>query len=192
MAFEIPEGARQLLDLIGSVEAPRGYDTLYGNNQNNWPQRLTEMEIDSVVRAGPIWSKRFGSSAAGRYQFINKTLKALRISEAISSGELFNETLQDRLGYVLLDQRGYELFATGRMSRVNFGLGLAREWASFPVLAETMGAHRRVNRGETYYAGDKINKALIRPERVEALLDSLPTGAVEAVWAAYAENAESE
>lgn len=45
------------------------------------------------------------------------------------------------------------------------------EWASFPVLVGTKGQKRTVKRGQSYYAGDGLNKALVAPDAVEAILD---------------------
>ena len=45
-------------------------------------------------------------------------------------------------------------------------IGLAKEWASFPVPSRMRGAHRTVERGQSYYAGDGVNKALISPDKV--------------------------
>lgn len=169
----IPAGAMGLLNLIAEKEAPAGYGTLFGNNQNKLPKPLIQMTVAEVIAAGPGWTARFGSSACGRYQFVNTTLKGLRNSENLAGTELFAPTLQDRLGFALLDHRGYESFVTGTMTRTAFGLGLAKEWASFPVLETCQGAHRPVQRGETFYAGDNLNKALITPEKVEAALDAI-------------------
>lgn len=110
----------------------------------------------------------------------------------------FDPELQDRLAYALLDRRGYEKFAAGKLSIVAFGLALAQEWASFPVLEDCQGAHRKVKRGETYYAGDHLNKALISPETVEAILAVHPSSVVLAAfnqaklqsWAGIAGDAE--
>ncbi|MEJ1979327.1 MAG: hypothetical protein WDN49_27730 [Acetobacteraceae bacterium] len=175
-AGAIPEGAMGLLNLIAEKEAPDGYGTLFGNNQGKLPKPLIQMTVSEVIAAGPGWAARFGSSACGRYQFMNATLKGLRVSENLSGAELFGPNVQDRLGYDLLDRRGYESFMTGTMTRVAFGLGLAKEWASFPVLEACQGAHRQVERGETFYAGDGLNKALITPEKVEAALDAARHG----------------
>ncbi|SCD25513.1 hypothetical protein [Brucella inopinata] len=84
---------------------------------------------------------------------------------------IFDPNLQDRLGYHLLKRRGYEEFMAGNIDRMEFGKRLAQEWASFPVLAAVRGAHRIVKRGETYYAGDALNKALVTPAKIETLLD---------------------
>lgn len=58
----------------------------------------------------------------------------------------------------------------GKISRTEFGKRLAQEWASFPVLAPVQGAHRKLKRGQSYYAGDGVNKALVTPGKVEAVL----------------------
>lgn len=164
-----------LLDLIASVEAPLGYNTVYGNNQRKLPKVLTEMTLNQVIGNGPKWSKDFGSSAAGRYQFMRATLMGLKKELNLTGAEIFNPALQDRLAVMLLNRRGYSKFLEGRLSLVEFGLGLAREWASFPVLAETSGAKRQVMRGQSYYAGDGKNKSLLKPEKVEQVLAQVRT-----------------
>jgi hypothetical protein len=58
----------------------------------------------------------------------------------------------------------------GRLSDVGFALNLAKEWASFPVLAPVQGQRRKLKRGQSYYSGDGLNKALVKPEVIEALL----------------------
>ncbi|MFS2326353.1 hypothetical protein U2P60_13220 [Brucella sp. H1_1004] len=70
--------------------------------------------------------------------------------------------LQDRLGYHLAIRRGYNDYISGNISRTEFGRRLAQEWASFPVLAPTRGAHRALQRGETFYAGDSSIGHLLR------------------------------
>ena len=62
----VPKGAAILLDFIGSIEAPKGYDTVYGNNQRKLATPITSMTVDEVIAAGPTWTKRFASSACGR------------------------------------------------------------------------------------------------------------------------------
>jgi len=169
----VPLGAGLLLDFIGETEAPRGYDTVYGNNQAKLPKPVTRMTVDEVLAAQPGWSKRFGSSATGRYQFMNKTLGELKRELGLRGSQLFDGDLQDRLAFHLLKRRGYQDYAAGRLSVVDFGKKLAQEWASFPVLADTEGAHRRVTRGQSYYAGDGVNKSLVKPEKVESVLSAM-------------------
>lgn len=182
----LPASAAILLASIRQIETGRkdatAYDTLYGHNERYLPKPLTKMSLDEIIAAGPGWTRAYRSSAAGAYQFMNATLKDLKASLGLIGTETFTPAFQDRLGLALLKRRGFEGFMAGTIGRNAFGLGLAREWASFPVLADTKGAHRKVARGETYYAGDALNKALVKPETVEAILTQvkLATGTVEA------------
>jgi len=169
----VPPGAARLLDFIGSIEAPAGYDTLYGNAQKRYPWRLTDLTLAEVLQKGREWSKAHGSSACGRYQFMagpGHTLAGLCRELQLRPDQAFNADLQNRLGYHLLRRRGYDAFAAGALSTVEFAKRLAQEWASLPVLAPTKGSKRFVLRGQSYYAGDGLNKALVKPERVEAVL----------------------
>lgn len=166
----VPKGAALLLDFIGDIEAPQGYDTLYGNNHHKLAKALTKRTVDEVIAAGPSWTTRFGSSACGRYQFMNKTLKDLKKELGLRGTQIFDPDLQDRLAYHLLKRRGYEQFISGDIGPVEFAKKLAQEWASLPVLDAVQGSHRKVARGQSYYAGDGLNKSLVKPERVEVTL----------------------
>ncbi|ODR92458.1 hypothetical protein [Sinorhizobium alkalisoli] len=183
----VPSGAAMLLDFVREMEVGRSdrasYDVIYGNNQDKLPRPITSMTLDEVAAAQPGWSRRFGSSAAGGYQFMRNTLDAPRTLRDIegemglTGKERFTPELQDRMAYHLLKRRGYKDFAAGRMMPAEFGRRLAQEWASLPVLAETRGAKGKVRRGQSYYAGDGLNKALVRPERVEAVLQRVRAAA---------------
>ncbi|OHV77961.1 hypothetical protein [Ensifer sp. LCM 4579] len=177
----VPFGAAMLLDFVREAEVGRSdrasYDVIYGNNQDKLPRPITSMTLDEVEAAQAGWTRRFGSSAAGGYQFMKNTLDAPRTLRDIegemglSGKERFTPELQDRMAYHLLKRRGYQAFIAGRMSRTEFGRRLAQEWASLPVLAATKGAKGRVGRGQSYYAGDGLNRALVAPEAVEAAME---------------------
>lgn len=169
----VPAPAKRLLDFIGSKEAPRGYDTVFGNRMDRMPKPLTTMTVDEVIAQGKWRTDTFGSSAAGRYQFMKATLQSLKQTERLTGREVMAPALQDRLGYALLLRRGYAKFMAGQLSVAGFGLGLAQEWASFPVLAATKGAHRQIQRGQTYYLGDGLNKVLATAGEVEAVLNEI-------------------
>lgn len=169
----VPAPAKRLLDFIGSKEAPKGYDTVFGNRMARMPKPLTTMTVDEVIAQGKWRTDTFGSSAAGRYQFMRATLASLKQTEGLTGREVMTAALQDRLGYALLRRRGYAKFMAGQLSVAGFGLALAQEWASFPVLAATKGAHRQVKRGQTYYLGDGLNKVLATAGEVEAVLNQI-------------------
>lgn len=166
----VPTGAAMLLDFIGGIEAPKGYGTIFGNKQSKLAKPLTEMTLDEVTAAQRAWSKNHGSSAAGRYQFMRATLLGLISELGLRGSQKLDADLQDRLGYHLLKRRGYEDYIAGKIDRIEFGKRLAQEWASLPVLAAMQGAHRKLTRGQSYYAGDALNKSLTSPEKLETVL----------------------
>lgn len=157
-----------ILDVIGFAEGA-GYNTPY-NGSNITPvqlygKQLSELTLDEVftwqaasVNAGSA------SSAAGKYQIINKTLKGLVDGAGVVSREdKFSPANQDKLCRKLLQQRGVDGFMAGSKSEAAFCLAMAQEWASLPVIQRTQGQKRKVNPGESYYAGDGLNKSRIAP-----------------------------
>lgn len=170
----VPAGAAILLDFIRKTEVGRedraSYDIIFGHNQGKLPTPVTSMTVDEVITAQRNWSKRFGSSATGGYQLMRATLTGLKEELGLRGTQLLDPDLQDRLGYHLLQRRGYAGFMAGTIGKVEFGRRLAMEWASFPVLRGGKGAHRTLKRGQSYYAGDGVNKALVKPETVEVVL----------------------
>ena len=174
----IPNGAAILLAFIRHTEVGRddraSYDVIYANGQGKLAKPLTSMTYGDIIDAQRSWSKNHGSSAAGAYQFMRATLIDLaKANPSISGADLFTPELQDELGYQLLQRRGYDLFIAGKIDRTEFGKRLSQEWASFPVLTATKGAKRDLKRGQSYYAGDGLNKALVSPEKVESVLDQV-------------------
>lgn len=152
------------------TEARKGYDVIYANKQGALPKPITSMTVAELQgHQSSGWPAV--STASGGYQFMKDTLKGLRNELRLSDTQIFSPDLQDRLGYHLLKRRGYELFMAGQIGVTEFGKRLSQEWASFPVLADTKGGSRTVKRGQSYYAGDGLNKALVKPEQIEALLD---------------------
>ena len=178
----VPAPAMALLNFIGRTEAPEGYDTIFGNRQGKLPTPVTQMTLGDLIDAQGNWGSKpwvkehwgysEASSAAGRYQFMRRTLQDIcrEVAFELRGDMLFDAELQDRLGYYLLLRRGYAEFMAGKIRVTEFGLRLAQEWASFPVLAPMQGQHRAVKRGQSYYAGDGVNKALVAPEEVEYVL----------------------
>lgn len=167
-------GAEILLDFIGKIETGRtgleAYRTIYGHKESTLPRPLTDFTIDELLAAQVRWGKNWGSSAAGKFQIIRKTLQGLVKQLGLPGDTKFGKNTQDMLGLHLLKGRGYENFAAGRTSLELFALSLAKEWASLPVLADTQGASRKVKAGQSYYAGDGLNKALVSTDEFRKVL----------------------
>ncbi|MCK8781119.1 hypothetical protein M0654_14120 [Rhizobium sp. NTR19] len=186
LPIAVPAHAMLLLEFIYRTETgknrPACYEVIYGHNQSKLPKPLTSMSLGEVIDAQADWTKRFKSSAAGAGQFMRATLIGIAKEIPALRGDVpFNGPLQDRLAYYLLLRRGYNDFIDGRTAIIAFGKALAQEWASFPVLADCKGAHRQVRRGQSYYAGDGLNKSLITPEMVEAMLRTVLQAAKEEI-----------
>lgn len=175
MDHTVPKGAAILLDFIRKIEVGtegrEGYDVIYGHNQGKLPKPVTSMTIGEVIDAQRAWTRRFKSSATGAYQFMRATLQGLAKELSLRGDQVLDADLQDRLAYHLLKRRGYDEFMAAKISRTEFGKRLAMEWASFPVLADVQGAHRKLKRGQSYYTGDALNKALVAPATLEAVID---------------------
>jgi len=177
----VPGGAARLLNYIGKLETGRddasAYEVIVFFKQGKLPKPLTEYTIDELLLAQKTWAKNWRGSAAGKYQIIRKTLLGLVAQLGIPGSAKFTPDLQDRLGFQLLTNRGWQAFVSRQLTVGAFALQLAREWASIPVLNPTQGAHRQVMRGQSYYAGDGVNKAHADPAAFEALLASIKPGA---------------
>ncbi|MQW69734.1 hypothetical protein GHK50_06680 [Sinorhizobium medicae] len=175
MINTVPQGAAMLLEFIREAEVGSSgrasYDVIYGHNQGGLAKPLTAMTVAQVLAAQKGWSKAHGSSAAGAYQFMRATLAGLLKEVAWLRGDhRFDAALQDRLALHLLNRRGLAAFLAGEIGRAEFARRLAMEWASLPVLTDSKGSRQRVRRGQSYYAGDGQNRALVRPERLEGVL----------------------
>jgi hypothetical protein len=175
----VPAGAAMLLDFIAGLETNRpgeaGYETIIGyrnEKPGTLPKPITQMTLEELLAEQRRWVKNLKapSGAAGRYQIIRPTLLSLIAELGVPLSATFTPELQDRFGLALLKRRGWNQFAASTLSLRDFGNRLAREWASVPVLSRQQGAHRTVERGESYYAGDGINASLARASEAEAVL----------------------
>lgn len=170
----VPPGAVKLLDFIGRAETGKtgrdAYDIIVFFKQDKLPKPLTEYTISELLDAQKTWAKNWRGSAAGKYQIIRKTLMGLVAQMGIPGGTHFTPDVQDRFGFQLLTNRGWQAFASKQVTPNAFALQLAKEWASMPVLSTTQGAHRQVKRGESYYAGDGVNSAQKKADELEAIL----------------------
>lgn len=182
MNSNVPSSAAKLLDFIGKAETgiagSAGYGVVVFHKESKIGKPLTEFTIDELLAAQKVWAstgwsikgKKVRGSAAGRYQIIRATLRGLVVKLGLPGFTKFSADTQDRLGFELLKQRGYAAFTSGQISVGAFALGLSQEWASMPVLSALQGAHRKVNRGESYYAGDGVNASQKDASELEAIL----------------------
>jgi len=123
------------------------------------------MSIDELIAIQSTFTKRFKSSAAGGYQFMRNTLRDQKAELRLRGGQIMDSDLQDRLGYHLAIRRGYNDLISGKVILAEFGLRLAQQWASFPVLVPTKGKAPCIAAWRNIFSGDKLNKVLVTPQR---------------------------
>lgn len=171
--------ANGMLDLISKGEGDYNSVNLgerYGNRAST--RDLTKMTIGQVLRAQE--AKEF--NAAGRYQFIPRTLRATMKSAGLSENDLFDEKNQDILARQnILNQRAIKDFLTGKSNNlIAAGISMAAQWRS---LADP-------RTGKTYAdKGARVNKASIPFSQVrEQLLAMRAAYTGEKSTAMYADN----
>lgn len=171
----VPQPAKILLDFISGPESRGDYEVWSSFKQGNLPKPLTQSTIAEVLGYQKNWRSVGGiSSAAGRYQIIRKTLLMLCKQLNLDGDALFDEAMQDRLGYQLLKIRGYDAWMAGEITNEQFGNKLAREWASFPVLtAQKNYKGIWIKPGVSYYAGDGLNARGISAKAVLSKLNAI-------------------
>lgn len=113
-----PGAYKPFLDYVARAEGTaggknNGYDVTLANGAllpGGKEQDLTKMTLDQIdaMQSGMLRhpGNRWNSSAAGRYQIVQKTLRGLRRDLGLRGDQLYDEALQDRLGAELARRRG--------------------------------------------------------------------------------------
>jgi muramidase (phage lysozyme) len=151
----------KILDLIGRAESRGNYNVLVGGEINPDLTNMTIAEVQDfqgkMVRAG------HESTAVGKYQIIQETLRTLLTRGVVNPNETFSPSTQDKLAIALLNEKGWPKFQSGKMSADQMADAIAQVWAGFP-LAD----------GMSYYRGVGTNKATISRQEVLTALTDVP------------------
>ena len=150
-----------VLNLIAAHESVGGsYDSVYPSttkqNYSGGPP-LTEMTIAEADAWQAQTYRARGSSAAGRYQFMN--IKKQAADAGIGADELFSAENQDKMAIHLLTGKRKITMDMIKNDPNEAMIRLGMEWAAFPMPVPMQGAKQRVSAGQSYYAGDGRNAA---------------------------------
>src|SRR5690606_34793400 len=151
------------MDNIMGAESGGNYNAFHGNG-NNQSIRFTDMTIGDVLQwqKNGLW-KRHGasSSAVGKYQFLEKTLRETAREAGVSLDTKFTPAVQDKLIFHRLTQkRGMKDYLEGKISAEEFlDSGLAKEFAGLKMTS-----------GKGAYDGDGLNKATLSSRKTLAAL----------------------
>jgi muramidase (phage lysozyme) len=136
----------KLLDYIGKKESNGNYNILVGGKTN---PDLTSMTVGEVLEfQKQMIANGHESTAVGKYQIINGTLRGLVKQGFADVSDKFDSSTQDKLAVGLLKRRGLDDYMSGKMDANAFADRLSMEWASLPY-----------HTGQSYYAGVGSNKA---------------------------------
>tara|TARA_B110000503_G_scaffold97146_1_gene145918 strand:+ start:2138 stop:3937 length:1800 start_codon:yes stop_codon:yes gene_type:complete len=173
MAYEITQQDKALLNLVAKHEA-KSYDTIYGGRE----VPLRQMLIAEVLDYQRNVMGRF--TACGRYQMLRAVIEEnCRKLKMDPTQVRLTEDVQD---IMMIDKvtrmRKYGKWKAGTLSENPdpvlktiensqiFMIYVAAEWASVPVpYAVPAGSiyeghpRRTLNKGQSFYAGDGVNKA---------------------------------
>lgn len=175
--IKITPAISALLTAIRSKEAPKGYGQVYGGIPAREQVDVSKMTVGGVLAWQSSLRKRkiSKSTAAGAYQFIYLTLAQTVKEMGISLDAKFDAALQDKMAVYLMQKRGFNEYLDGKLSPEAFANNLAMEWASVPVVTPIKGQKRFVDPGQSYYAGDGLNKAHHDPKAILALVKAIRT-----------------
>jgi muramidase (phage lysozyme) len=169
-----------LLAFIRDHEAKGDYNAIWAKiKKADRPRKpLVSMTIGEVLAWQDGIDAKYMSEAAGAYQFLEDTLRAIFHPAGLKPTTLFDRAAQDALAYHLLQGRGLHNYLAGRMSAEAFCNALAREWASLPVVTDVLrknkdGTERLIRKGQSYYAGDGLNQSLTEAETFLAVVKGL-------------------
>jgi muramidase (phage lysozyme) len=150
----------KILDLIGRAESGGNYNILVGGKTN---ADLTNMTIAQVLEyQNSMIQQGHESTAVGKYQIVQGTLRGLLKQGVVSPNETFSSSTQDKLAVALLNEIGWSKFQSGNMSADQMADAIAQVWAGFPTAS-----------GRSFYQGVGSNKATVgRQEVLSALTDA--------------------
>jgi hypothetical protein len=151
-----------ILSMVGEAESNNNYNAVFGGEHKN----LTKMTLNDVMSFQDTLVNTTGHSPVGRYQIKDSTLSEISKELGLTGDEIFDETLQDRLGTQLLRRRGLNDFMGGSLSIDKFQENLSQEWAALP----------RDGSGLSYYDGDGVNKATVEHSNLIEILSGSKQG----------------
>lgn len=159
----------EILDLIAGPESRGHYDIMFGSRRHPEILDMTITELFKFQRdykAGSITGKPMETAAAGRYQFMPKTLAECVVGLGMDPNkEKFSPQNQDKLIiYRLRSVRRLDEWLAGKISNERFMDNLAMEFASFP--APSKG-------GRSWYDKVGSNKAGISVAAVDSKLSQI-------------------
>lgn len=156
-------GMGAILNMIGQAESQGNYNVMFGGKTAD----LTNMTIAQVYELQRnMKAQGMESTAVGKYQFINATLKRMVKATGMDPNTAkFDQATQDKLAAELVRQQGYDKLQSGQITREQFLKNLSTQWAGLPTGPG----------GTSYYQGVGSNRATIGFQEAMGAISG-PTG----------------
>jgi muramidase (phage lysozyme) len=164
---------RNLLDFIAKPESGGDYNIVWGRikAKDYPPKPLVNMTIGEVLAWQDNIDSRYRSEAAGKYQILEDTLRGLYKPAGMNLTDLFDEAGQDKLAVALLNRRGLQEYLKDKITAEKFADNLSKEWASLPAIFRDRKG--RPATGQSYYAGDGLNKAHVSIKELMSVVEQV-------------------
>jgi hypothetical protein len=150
-----------LLNFIGKYESKNNPNAIWGGVKKvHYPKKPpTSMTIREVLAWQDSIDPFYMSEATGEWQFMEDTLRGLYREAGVTLDTKFSRETQITLAIALLKRRGLTEYLAGKITPEAFANNLAKEWASLPVVTPVKRGSKQILKGQSYYAGDGLNKA---------------------------------
>jgi hypothetical protein len=173
---------KALGDVIAKGESKGDYNIFNkgaGNKYAVGREDLSKMSIAEYLRRGALPSKDPERMfAVGKYQIIPDTMKQAVAKLGIPTSTTLAPETQEHIFREFLTKAkrpAIHAYLSGKSDNIKAAqIAMAQEWASVGVPEAMQGANRWVQKGESYYAGDGINKAHTSPEAVMSAVTPTP------------------
>ncbi|MCG8210912.1 peptidoglycan-binding protein [Tenacibaculum finnmarkense] len=165
-------------NLIAEKESRNDYNLCNKTKIVNGKRKVFEVTdvkiIETSIKDIQEKQKKKELFAVGRYQVIPVTLNSAISFLSLDVNKKLDEEMQDKIfDEYLIDKKRPKIisFLEGNGNVNDAMYAAAKEWASIGVeKGKTISKGRIASGGETYYAGDGLNKAHITPEQIKNVL----------------------
>jgi peptidoglycan hydrolase-like protein with peptidoglycan-binding domain len=154
----------EILDFIARYESKGNYNIIHGGKV---VPELTKMTLNQVYDfQRQMLQKGHESTAVGRYQYLNKTLRNTAAQMRLDPNTtVFDPETQDAIATYTLRFRGLDRWLNGQWTDEQFLNSLAQEWAGIPK-----------STGGSAHAGVGSNKAGTTPQNALMALQNIKSG----------------